>query len=416
MFRARRTKAHEIVTFITTCHSHWALRPADPAFALPFVVTSSRWDIVSGCVPPFGSVSLKLFYCTVGGLMTSALPPEEEPQQNGRRHPNTALSDAIDKIEPKKRYPTGPIGPYHHAARWIARSEDPFVSFNRIFSLALGKDDEDEDDMEDDGDSELQVNNPYNRTKEEDRAHHLQMYKILRHRVPSVKDALITFGEERSGRMVALACYMAGVVSGARSDDIKGLKMVGLGYVAVFPGKSLGPEVLISPNKEETRGWNDPIISELLCPIEHLDTFRMDPEGTRRKFQDGVIELTADQAAPYMYLHADPDPAHPYEGLFRSELIKKTWRHIYQSPSSAAANRAINVRRGEGDSKKPQTVTPATIAYATMHTYWFLCACSDWRSPEGSGAQAIVFMAVLKIFQMRGMETWAKETLEEWNE
>jgi hypothetical protein len=64
----------------------------------------------------------------------------------------------------------------------------------------------------------------------------------------------------------------------ARSDDIRHLREYGLDYVAsTLPQKELTPYIPPYSPKKSFRGWNHPVLAELLCPVEHLETFRADP-------------------------------------------------------------------------------------------------------------------------------------------
>jgi hypothetical protein len=73
---------------------------------------------------------------------------------------------------------------------------------------------------------------------------------------------------------------MASSLGIARSDDIRRLREHGLDYVAsTQPENDLIPDIPPNSPKQTYRGWNHPVLAELLCPVEHLETFRADPAG-----------------------------------------------------------------------------------------------------------------------------------------
>jgi hypothetical protein len=66
----------------------------------------------------------------------------------------------------------------------------------------------------------------------------------------------------------------------ARSDDIRILREDGLDYVAsTQPNKNLMPDIPAYSSKPTYRGWNHPVLAELLCPVEHIEKFRAHPAG-----------------------------------------------------------------------------------------------------------------------------------------
>ncbi|KAH9967618.1 hypothetical protein BGW80DRAFT_1462134 [Lactifluus volemus] len=319
-----------------------------------------------------------------------------------------------DRRVKKTRTGLGSLGDYKTLARWIGRCEDTFINFIQVFAIGMNEDfpatDTDDDDEEHDDDDDATPED-----EEEYIQHHLRIYTIISERIKTFSTDIKTLSE-REDQLHSLCEQMNAALSISRSDDIRSLREIGLSYVAALqPNKVLLPPIPPNSSKEDYRGWNHAVLAELLCPIEHIAAFRKDPSGTCQKFQDGTLTITSDQLALYMYRGQRVNVERIDDGLMCSELIKLTWRHLFQSSRSVAEGRRIRTKRGIADYNEITTVTPRTIAYATIHTRWFLCGLDDWRSDELDFSKDELFNTVLDLFKQEVSGSWAKATLEEWN-
>lgn len=62
--------------------------------------------------------------------------------------------------------------------------------------------------------------------------------------------------------------------------DIASLRDKGIHYVELEqPNQDLMPKLHVSASKSTSRGHHHPVLSRLLCPVEHLKDFDADPEG-----------------------------------------------------------------------------------------------------------------------------------------
>lgn len=65
----------------------------------------------------------------------------------------------------------------------------------------------------------------------------------------------------------------------AQLADAVRLREAGLGFIAsAQPHGFLYPEIFPGSSKSSCRGWNHPVCAELLCPVEHYATYKVDPQ------------------------------------------------------------------------------------------------------------------------------------------
>lgn len=135
--------------------------------------------------------------------------------------------------------------------------------------------------------------------------------------------------------------------------------------------------------------------------------------------------MTGDDFPSFLYPDGQYDPNDMENGLMRGLLVVRIWRHLFTSPSLAVI--ALGKQRSAGTKGCQATMnglttpTPATIAYAVLQTYWFLCPLDDWRLDDGVFDKQEFFRNILNIFAVGQWgdvenEGWAVETLRWWEE
>ncbi|KAI0263908.1 hypothetical protein BC834DRAFT_970987 [Gloeopeniophorella convolvens] len=330
---------------------------------------------------------------------TSATSSHHSNDGGTARLSQRTLSAALDKgLNKRKRYRTGPVAPYHKAARWIRRSEDPWIDFHGVFTYGFK--------ATDPRAYEELVNQEHFTITEVDEdkvRQYVRIYKLLGGRIPTLTRETRKF-IGTPGHMTTLASYMGSMVSAAISDDVGGLRDDGLSYV-VSTWQELTPAIPNNTSKEERRGWKHQMCAELLCPVDHLKAFEDNPDGTISKLEQGLLELDSKQLCLFMYRDFTVDHDHLDKGLLESALLMK----------SGAYEKHVKSKRGQVELNGLMSVTPQSICYSAVHVRWFLCGVGDWRHEDGPVVKQELFNSLLGLFSEEGMEKWAKELLKTWN-
>ncbi|KAH9952575.1 hypothetical protein BGW80DRAFT_1260080 [Lactifluus volemus] len=312
------------------------------------------------------------------------------------------LSDPKTK---SKRTGNGVVGDYKKLAQWIGRSEDTFIDFDLVFHIGMECEGSDDDIGDDDASTRTE-------TEREDDDH---VFTIISENIPTFESDLKKF--KKNPRALEKLCgQMTTSLGFARSDDIRILREDGLDYVATTqPNNDLMPDIPPHSSKPTYRGWNHPVLAELLCPVEHLDKFRAHPTRTIHDFMNGSLRVTADQLCLFMYRNYSVDYENLMDGLLCSDLIKMTWRRLFQNAKPGKAGRRIKRKRQKPDTYFLSSVTPRSIAYATLHTRWFLSGVEDWRKDDGKVDKATFYYTIINLFKRKDMKCWSEAVLHEWN-
>ncbi|KAH9953508.1 hypothetical protein BGW80DRAFT_1468521 [Lactifluus volemus] len=177
------------------------------------------------------------------------------------------LSDPKTK---SKRTGNGVVGDYKKLAQWIGRSEDTFIDFDLVFHIGM----ECEGSDDDIGDNDASTRTETEREDDDvDHSHYQHIFTIISENIPTFESDLKKF--KKNPRALEKLCgQMTTSLGFARSDDIRILREDGLDYVATTqPNNDLMPDIPPHSSKPTYRGWNHPVLAELLCPVEHLDKF-----------------------------------------------------------------------------------------------------------------------------------------------
>ncbi|KAH9953252.1 hypothetical protein BGW80DRAFT_1259404 [Lactifluus volemus] len=287
-----------------------------------------------------------------------------------RTHCTTGKKRSIEKVvsDPKtKKQRTGPgvLGKYKRLAQWLGRSEDTFIDFDLVFRVGMEYEASDDDSGDDDESTRTDTERD---DDDVDQSHYRHVFTIISENIPTFNSDLKKFKKDPDA-LESLCDQMSKSLGFARSDDIRILREDGLDHVAsTQPNKNLMPDIPAYSSKPTYRGWNHPVLAELLCPVEHIEKFRAHPAGTIQNFMNGTLRVTADQLCLFMYRNHTVDYENLMDRLLCSDLIKMTWRRIFQNARSATKGRRIKRKRGKPEKTYVlSSVTPRSIAYATLH-------------------------------------------------
>ncbi|KAJ3504855.1 hypothetical protein NMY22_g17779 [Coprinellus aureogranulatus] len=131
-------------------------------------------------------------------------------------------------------------------------------------------------------------------------------------------------------------------ISSARSDDTKSIKVAIVDWITPT-NQVLSPP--IQRNVKTDRGFHHPRTGELLCPVNYNWS---DPQ-IRRDLASGHLVPSADLWPTFLFRYFEYNPKDAWDGLFRSSLLVKAYKHVFTSPSSvhgavSKATRSCNAR------------------------------------------------------------------------
>ncbi|TEB19192.1 hypothetical protein FA13DRAFT_1618602 [Coprinellus micaceus] len=180
-----------------------------------------------------------------------------------------------------------------------------------------------------------------------------RLYSSLLKLSPGLEERLNT-GSDQDSHYVA-DMITKGIAS-ARSDDTKSLKSVVVDWITPT-NRVLSPP--IQRNVKDNRGFHHPRTGELLCPVN----FDWNDEKIRRDLAGGHLIPSGDLWPRFIYRYFEYNPQDPWDGLLRSSLLVKAFKHVFTSPSSVHGGASKATRSSNARIHGMTTVTISSLAY-----------------------------------------------------
>ncbi|KAM5532499.1 hypothetical protein V8D89_013852 [Ganoderma adspersum] len=153
-----------------------------------------------------------------------------------------------------------------------------------------------------------------------------QIYTQVIRAIPELEEGLMN-QTIRTDELKIIATRIQAGISGARSDDVKGVKHAIIGWIT-DPEKGLVPS--IDHRYMTGCGWNHEVTGRKLCP-GGLD---WDDPAIKSALKAGTLVVRSDQWPICFYLNRDYDLERPWVGLLHGRLLLNAYKHIFTSPSS----------------------------------------------------------------------------------
>ncbi|PPQ74690.1 hypothetical protein CVT25_007633, partial [Psilocybe cyanescens] len=226
----------------------------------------------------------------------------------------------------------------------------------------------------------------------------LEVYMEMKKKILSFEEDM-EFFTSSADRLDNLAKAMNNATGAARSNDISSLKRAVLGYTAAcMPNQRLDPPI---PNNDlkSGRGFAHIQLARLLCPVKNHDAFDDDPEGYRRKMASGSAKVSWRDLPNFCWDEYDPE--HIISGMFKSNILVKTFKHIFTSPSSAMKEPGLtHTKSSQAKRNKMKSVTPPSIAYTCVQYRFAISESLDWRQDDRLFKTDKFFYAVLETIDI----------------
>ncbi|KAI0065330.1 hypothetical protein BV25DRAFT_1913920 [Artomyces pyxidatus] len=232
----------------------------------------------------------------------------------------------------------------------------------------------------------------------------LGAFRQLSRMVPNLMERVMSAEPDE---VMEMATLVQKGVSASRADDTKGLKGAVLEWLSP-PGLPLVPP--LSRNLKMNRGFNHPVTGRLFCPAE-LD---WDNEEIRAKLVSGEIVVQGDQWQLFVYARSEYDPNHPWDGLFRGELLVKAAKYIFTTPSSAD-NESKATRSGNARLHGMTRMTTASIAYVTTQVRFALSSAGVFVRTDLTTASEYFYRTLLDFLNDPEERAEVNDLLSWWN-
>ncbi|KAH6904935.1 hypothetical protein BKA70DRAFT_1373300 [Coprinopsis sp. MPI-PUGE-AT-0042] len=181
-----------------------------------------------------------------------------------------------------------------------------------------------------------------------------RIYQQLLSLSPKLEERLCTGSEQE---IFHVADMITRGASNARSDDTRTLKSAVIDWITP-PDTVLRPP--LQRNVKTDRGFHHSRTGELLCPA----TMNWKSPEVRERLRSAQLVPSGEQWPLFLYHNYEYNPDDPWNGLLRSELLVKAYKHIFTSPSSVEKSAERPSTRSSNSSLHGMTsVTKASLCY-----------------------------------------------------
>ncbi|KAF8264624.1 hypothetical protein EI94DRAFT_1592399 [Lactarius quietus] len=173
------------------------------------------------------------------------------------------------------------------------------------------------------------------------------------------------------------------------------------------------------PQGKVDRGFNHPVLSRMILPIDYLKDFDRNPTSIRAKINGGdeAYPVTADLSPSFLY--KDPneyDPKDVYISYMQGYYLVRCFRVIFTSPSTvmeALTTKTKTTRSGILKRYDITCITPEMIAYAVVQARFAITSEANWSAVDGLFDYKVFFNMIIEIFDQD--EDWKQDTIQWWN-
>ncbi|KJA26432.1 hypothetical protein HYPSUDRAFT_133249 [Hypholoma sublateritium FD-334 SS-4] len=222
----------------------------------------------------------------------------------------------------------------------------------------------------------------------QERKEHKVFLSLLRC-VPGLEERIMTAESEEE--VYNIAALLQKGASSARSDDTKSLKSAIIDWLAPA-GEVITPP--IPRNVKNVRGFNHEVTGKLLCPAG-IDWSNQE---IKQKLRTGELSVPGDQWPIFLYRSHQYDDANPWKGLLQSDILVKTFKHIFTSPSSVDRE-AKATRSGNARIHGMSSVTRASVAYAATQARFALTSSSVFSRTDTITDSECFYNSILDLLE-----------------
>ncbi|KAF8550588.1 hypothetical protein OG21DRAFT_1487667 [Imleria badia] len=249
-------------------------------------------------------------------------------------------------------------------------------------------------------------------------ARYKQIYAVLIHLVPGIK-LLISDSDDssRSAKRRKVLKKINHAMNEARSNDITGLREKIIGYATPNPRVApLSPPIPPGSSRSQM-GLNHPVLAGYLCPVEYVKAFDRNPEGTRKKLEDGKIKMSSTNFPALLWEDCGRkfNEINMLEGFFQGFYMEQVIRHIFTGPSTGYGDDVRGSKPSNSDLHHMDQVGGAQLAYAAVHARFGISSKTRWSEKDGALNYRKYYYALMDIIEECEDIVWKEELLKHYN-
>ncbi|KAF8525440.1 hypothetical protein JB92DRAFT_2784212 [Gautieria morchelliformis] len=204
--------------------------------------------------------------------------------------------------------------------------------------------------------------------------------------------------------------FKAGLLA-ARSEDITSLKVVVVDWLSTPPYNASIAAYPLAHNSKTTQGFNNPVIGELLCPTD----LKWSDSTVQQGLCYGTIDIQPSQWPNFIYEHCTvpSEGEDMWVGFLRHQLLVKTLKHIYTSPSSvdrADGNRATRSSKAALAGMTGMSV--GAIADAVVKLRHSLSSHSTFQKNDRKSNNQLFYYGLLEVLEAIESQEQVRELLQ----
>ncbi|KAF7782960.1 hypothetical protein Agabi119p4_2336 [Agaricus bisporus var. burnettii] len=293
------------------------------------------------------------------------------------------------------------LNAFYDFARWTTRSLNPFIVYENVWAVGLYH-------WAQDQGKAIDIPKP---NFEGDV---LQLYLLI---FEKMQESIVGFDRVLDQPMTGI--YLPSKL-GKQMDNARGtclafdahrMKERITTYVdRILPNRKLEPPLTLTHKKELCMGWNHPQLAALLIPLKYLGAYKENPALTISQVMDGTLVIRGSDFPAFLYPFDTPyKPSRPRDECFHGLLWIFTFKALFTGPATAtqAEFNGLRPKHCQAYHHGLTKVTPETIAYAAMHTYYAISNAREWRTDMGTFDKKEFFTSMVTVLSKESR--WQKK-------
>ncbi|KAJ3534587.1 hypothetical protein NMY22_g6866 [Coprinellus aureogranulatus] len=233
-----------------------------------------------------------------------------------------------------------------------------------------------------------------------------RIYRSLLKLSPGLEERLNTGSEED---LHYVADMITKGVSSARSDDTKSIKSAVVDWITPLHHHLSPP---IQRNVKTDRGFHHPRTGELLCPVN----LNWNDDKIRRDLASGQLTPSGDLWPRFIYRSFDYNPKDPWDGLLRSSLLIKAYKHVFTSPSSVHSAASKATRSCNARIHGMTSVTVASIAYIATQVRFALSDSPTFSRTDQLTDSEYFYNLIIDLLEDESEQAEVRDLLKWWDQ
>ncbi|KAL1753437.1 hypothetical protein FB107DRAFT_276701 [Schizophyllum commune] len=213
-----------------------------------------------------------------------------------------------------------------------------------------------------------------------------------------------------------LAKTMQSIASEAKCDDTRCCKEYIPEYILDDPlTQRLHPPLL--SNDKTFRGFNHPVFGAALIPRSYHEAWVKNMEKTKEAIQQGKIKIDNSSIPMMLYDKKLIRIGSVSEGLLRSPVLVRMYRHIMLGKSNAYAPAETLPPNCNAKKHGLTQCSGATIAYVACVSRFAMCSTNKWNLADKAFKLEHMYREILQFLHLddENPDPWVIETLRWWN-